>query len=74
MSTRQQRLNSVDDIRKKSKELTNKKINIVMNDNTVLLATVKASDPSWLDVVNMRMKKVRIPLDSITEIYYDTKE
>jgi hypothetical protein len=74
MSTRQHRLNSVDEIRKKSKDLTDRKVNIVMNDNTVLLATVKSAETSWLDVVNMRLKKVRIPFDSITEIYYDTKE
>jgi hypothetical protein len=74
MSTRQHRLNSVNEIRKKSKDLTDRKVNIVMNDNTVLLATVKSAEQSWLDVVNMRQKKIRISFDSITEIYYDTKE
>jgi hypothetical protein len=74
MSTRQLRLNSLDEIRKRSSEFTGKKINIVLNDNTVILGVMQGIDPSSMQVINMRLKKVRIPLNKINEIYYDTKE
>jgi hypothetical protein len=68
------RLNSLDEIRKRSSEFTGKKINIVLNDNTVILGVMQGIDPSSMQVINMRLKKVRIPLNKINEIYYDTKE
>jgi hypothetical protein len=74
MSTRQLRLNSTDVILKKLQELTGKKINIVLNDSTVILGTVLGTDESLLEVLNMRLKKIKIPLQKINEIYYDTKE
>jgi hypothetical protein len=59
---------------KKLQELTGKKINIVLNDSTVIMATVQEINQSALQVLNMRLKKIKIPLKNINEIYYDTKE
>lgn len=74
MSTRQLRLNSEDQIRKRLQEFTGKKINIVLNDRTVLLATLQQVDDSIVKVKNMRLKTIFIPIEDITEIYFDTLE
>lgn len=74
MSTRQLRLNSLDQIIKKFQDFKDKKINIVLVDNTALIATARGMGQADLDVVNMRLKKIKIPLNQIYEIYYDTKE
>jgi hypothetical protein len=74
MSTRQLRLNTLDQIQKRIQEFAGKKINIVLNDSTVILAVVRKADQSFLEVQNMRQKNIKIPLNKINEIYYDTKE
>jgi ribosome maturation factor RimP len=74
MSTRQLRLSSPDQIQKRAKEFTGKKINIVLHDRTVVLATLQEVDHSNLKALNMRLKKISIPMKDISEIYYDTKE
>jgi hypothetical protein len=74
MSTRQLRLNTLDQIQKRIQEFTGKKINIVLHDNTVILAVVRRYDNYFLEADNMRQKRIKIPFTSINEIYYDTKE
>jgi small nuclear ribonucleoprotein (snRNP)-like protein len=74
MSTRQLRLNDPVKISKQLKELKNKKINIVLHDGTTVLATIVDTNESAVEVLNMRLKKVKLPLSDISEIYYDTKE
>lgn len=68
------RLNSGDQIRKRLQEFTGKKINIVLNDRTVLLATLQQVDDSIVKVKNMRLKTVFIPVEDINEIFFDTLE
>ena len=74
MSTRQLRLNTAEQIRKRLGEFTGKKINIVLNDNTVILGQLKAMNDREVEILNMRLKKVILPLSTINEIYFDTKE
>jgi hypothetical protein len=74
MSTRQHRFNTQDQIRKRLAEFTGKKINIVLNDQTVHLARVEQVVDTVVKVSNMRLKTFSIPIDTITEIYFDTKE
>jgi ribosome maturation factor RimP len=74
MSTRQLRLDSITKITTRFQEFKGKKINIVLNDKTVILAKVLEMSQTALKVLNMRLKEVKIPLDNINEIYYDTKE
>ena len=73
MSTRQQRL-SPDVLRKNTTDLTGSKVNLVLQDNTVVLGIVQSMNLSFLELTNMRLKKIRIPIDDIYEVYYDTKE
>lgn len=74
MSTRQLRLNNRDLIRQRMNDFTGKKINIVLNDGTAFLVTVKQCDEQQITAENMRLKKIIIPFKNINEIYFDTKE
>jgi hypothetical protein len=74
MSTRQLRITNKDQIRQRLQEFSGKKINIVLNDQTVCLVTVEKSDGSVVTVENMRLKKTDIAIDTINEIYFDVKE
>lgn len=74
MSTRQLRLNSREQIRRRLPEFTGKKINIVLNDRTAFPATLKGFDGQSLRVENMRLRTLRIPLENVSEIYFDTIE
>jgi small nuclear ribonucleoprotein (snRNP)-like protein len=74
MSTRQIRLNTLDQIRTKLKEFYGKKINIVLRDRTVLFGQLKSIDSTELKFVNMRLAAVTVPLDEVSEVYLDFKE
>jgi hypothetical protein len=74
MSTRQLRLSSTDQIRKKIQDLKGSKINIVLRNQTAVLGTIHAVGDDFLDLLNMRLTRVKIQLQDISEIYYDTKE
>lgn len=74
MGTRQLRLSTQEEIRKRLPEFKGKKINIVLNDQTVMLVTFHAIENAVAKAENMRLKKISIPLDSISEIYFDTIE
>jgi urease accessory protein UreE len=74
MSTRQLRLNTEAQIRKRLKEFRGSKINIVLRDNTVLLGDLLNADETFVSVKNMRLKTHNILLKDISEIYFDTKE
>ena len=74
MSTRQIRLNTLDQIRTKLKEFYGKKINIVLRDRTVLFGQLKSIDSTQLRFVNMRLDAVTVSLDDVSEVYLDFKE
>lgn len=74
MSTRQLRINSKEKIRLQLASFAGRKINIVLNDQTVCLGTVEGFDGSQLTLSNMRLKRMVIPVDAISEVYFDTKE
>ncbi|HYG01325.1 MAG TPA: hypothetical protein VD927_02720 [Chryseosolibacter sp.] len=74
MRTRQLRLNSIDEIRKKLPMLAGQHINIVLADRTVLPGTLKRADASSIELTNSRHKTSTIKLESITEMYFDTIE
>ena len=74
MSTRQLRLNSREQICKRLDAFTGKKMNIVMNDRPVVLITLQSFDEKVVSGVNMRLKEVRIPIEDISELYFDTRE
>ncbi len=74
MSTRQIRLSTLDLINNRLKEFSGKKINIVMNDRTVLYGELKSADKTQLTFVNMRLETFTLLLNNISEIYLDIKE
>jgi hypothetical protein len=74
MSTRQLRLTTPDQIRNKISGFTGKKINIVMFNNTVLLGKLQRSNDTVIEITNMRLHKMILPIKDISEIYFDTKE
>jgi hypothetical protein len=74
MSTRQMRLTSHDEILKRLQELSGKKINIVLVDNTVVFGTVGHANSEEIELENMRLAKIKILMKMVREIYYDTKE
>lgn len=74
MRTRQLRFTSLDQIRKRLKEFTGKKINIVLHDRTVLFGELKSIGENELTFVNMRLELFSLPLQKISEVYLDFKE
>jgi len=74
MVTRQIRLNTYEQIRKKLPDLKGKKINIVLNNRTVLFGELRHITDDSLTFVNMRLEAFTIPLKDISEVYFDYKE
>lgn len=74
MSTRQLRLNTVDQMQKRLKDFTGKKINIVLRDRTVLFGVLKGIDNAALTFENMRLEPFTLALKEISEVYLDFKE
>ena len=50
----------------------NRKITVVMNDNTVYFGTLLGIRSGEMEIENMRHKKTAIRLDRIREIYLDS--
>jgi hypothetical protein len=74
MVTRQIRLSSQDQIRKKLKDFIGKKINIVLCNRTVLFGKLKHAGETDLTFENMRLEPFTIQLNDISEVYFDYKE
>jgi hypothetical protein len=72
MYKRQLRLSGQNQIRTHLTQLVGKKINIVLNDNTVFFGELVRVLPSALDMLNMRLNKIEIPINTVYEIYLDT--
>ena len=74
MSTRQLRLQDRQKIVQKLASCEGRKIQIVLNDQTVIFATVQKVEDEKIVVSNMRLKKLTIPVKNINEVYLDTLE
>ena len=74
MVTRQVRLSTPEQIRKKLAGFTGKEINIVMYDRTVFLGQLKHIDGDNLTFINMRQEPSTVPLSEVSEVYLDFKE
>ncbi len=74
MVTRQLRLNTPDQIKKRLTEFVGKKINIVLTNRTVLFGELKRITDTQLTCVNMRMDPFTLSLAEISEVYLDFKE
>ena len=74
MSTRQVRLSTFDQMQKRLKEFTGKKINIVLSNRTVLFGELKSIENTTLTFENMRQESFTLSLNEISEVYLDFKE
>jgi hypothetical protein len=74
MQKRQLRLSTPTQIRERLAGFLNKKINIVLNDNTVLLVKLLAISGNELTVQNMRLRQQHIAMAAIYEIIIDLND
>jgi hypothetical protein len=74
MQKRQVRLGTQAQIHQQLAGFLNKKINIVMNDSTVLLTELIRVSGDELLVQNMRQRKRSIPVSEIYEIIIDIND
>jgi small nuclear ribonucleoprotein (snRNP)-like protein len=74
MSTRQLRLNTLEQIRSRLKDFSGKKINIVLQNGTVHFGELTSIDMTRLKFTNMRLQPVTVFLQDISEVYLDFKE
>lgn len=58
-------------ITQKWSEISGKKVNIVMTNNTVLFVTLDALHKNQLMIKNMRLKQQTLNIDEISEIILD---
>jgi hypothetical protein len=73
MGIKQLRLSDRQIIQKRIGEFVGQPINIVLKNSLVMMGTLVGSDNQSIVLENMRLKKVRYTLDTIDEIYFDTK-
>jgi hypothetical protein len=71
VSKKQIRLSDIDQIKSRSIEFINKNVTVVLNDSTTLFGQLKKSDSNDLTIVNMRQKKIKLPLEKIIELFTD---
>lgn len=74
MQKRLVRLGTADQIRKGLGEFIGKKINIVLTDNTVILASLLKFSDADVQARNMRGQKLSLPLADIYEIIIDVND
>ena len=72
MRTKQLRLTNSDQIRRRMNEFIGKKINIVLNDRTVMFGELKTVNDTSIVLRNMRLENIAYPIQSIVEIFLDT--
>ena len=71
MSIRQHRLDSTEKIREKVRDLTGKKITLVLSDSTSILGELKSVESDGVVVMNGRLKQNRYPFIEIRELSFD---
>ena len=74
MKTRQHRFNSPEAIKKQLTAIVGQEVNIVQADKTVMLGYLLSGDDHMLTIRNLRGKVTSVPITSISELYFDTKE
>lgn len=72
MRTKQLRISDALQIKSRMPEFVGKKINIVLSDNTVVFGKLAKISVSEIVLMNMRLEKIKYPINSISEVYLDT--
>jgi hypothetical protein len=68
---RQIRLNDPQVIKLRMKEFMGKNINLVFHDRKSITGNVQTIDASGVELLNMRLRKMRFAFDTIAEVYID---
>jgi ribosome maturation factor RimP len=68
---RQIRLNDPQTIKLRMKDFLGKNVNLVFHDRKSITGNVQTIDASGVEVLNMRLKRMRFPFDTIAEVYVD---
>lgn len=71
MSARQIRLSDKTEIRSRIKNYLGKKISIIRRDNMVFYGVLEKINEGELTLLNMRLEKMILPIDDISELYTD---
>ena len=71
MSKKQIRIQTSGTINEQIRGLLNKKVNLVMEDRTVVFGTLLQAENELLTLTNMRLKKIKVPLKKVVEIFTD---
>lgn len=71
MSKKQIRLSDSGQIKLRCKEFIDHNITVILNDNTTLFGKLKKLESNELIIVNTRLKKTRIPMEKVTELFTD---
>lgn len=71
---RQIRLSSPEQIQKRLQDFTGKQVNIVLRNRTVLFGEIKHSDDRQVTFTNLRDERFSLPLQEISEVYFDIKD
>ena len=71
MSKRQIRISDSKQLQARLQEFMDKKINLVMHDNTVLFGKLVKIENGAIRLQNMRLKNVTIAVTKIQELYTD---
>lgn len=71
MSLKLVRINDPDQIRKRLREFQDKKISLVLKDNTVVFGKLTNATEEEIIITNMRLKRTKLPLSDIAELQAD---
>jgi len=71
VGTKQIRLSDPNQIKIRIKEFLGKKINIVLYDGNVFPGELSKLSENEITITNMRLKKMSVELNKISELYFD---
>lgn len=71
MSKKQIRISEPTLLKKRLPEFINRKVNVILKDNTVIFGLLKKTDDQSLHVMNMRQKEIVLPMEKVAEFYTD---
>ena len=68
---KQLRISAPDIIRKRLPEFLRKQVSLVLKDGTSVFGTLAKVDAQTIELQNMRLKKMTIVLDNVSEFFAD---
>lgn len=71
MSKKQIRISDPTLLKRRIPEFIDRKVNLILKDNTVIFGQLKKTDAQSLYIVNMRLKEIKLPMENVAEFYTD---